>query len=105
MQDVLAVAHNDGVTGVGAALEPGYDIEVGREMIHHLPLSLVSPLETDDRRVAHGVILLLEGSSFNRMSREHRRTLQISVARERVICILLLYSGFTPGYELTMDRL
>ena len=51
---VLLVAHDDGVSGVVAALTAGHDIGVLGQQIHQLALALVAPLGAQHHRHAVG---------------------------------------------------
>ena len=47
MQDKLFTVENQGMPGVGAALETGDDVVLGGENVNDLAFAFVSPLETE----------------------------------------------------------
>ena len=54
VQDVLALADDDGVAGVVASLVAGHDVKAFGDEVDDFPLAFVSPLRADDDGVGHG---------------------------------------------------
>ena len=70
MEDMLDAAKLNGVTGVGAALETGYDIVLWGEDINDFSFALVSPLETQQNiYFAHYIIIYKNTILKNRLQR------------------------------------
>ena len=47
VEDVLLAAHDDGVTGIGSALEARYDISLLGKEVYDLALAFIAPLGAD----------------------------------------------------------
>src|SRR5207237_10608628 len=67
VQDVLLALHDDGVTGVAAALEADDEVRLLGQDVDDLALALVAPLDADDA-AGGGAVLLCQVALLFRLS-------------------------------------